>query len=58
LTFFGLQRFSLRRSRNTLAPVRVDPSEVAFMIAVVGNVLAGIGVISLFTATLRITRAR
>lgn len=28
------------------------------MIAVIGNVLAGIGVLSLFTATLRLTRAR
>jgi hypothetical protein len=28
------------------------------MIAVVGNVLAGLGVISLFTATLRITRGK
>jgi hypothetical protein len=28
------------------------------MIAVVGNVLAGLGVIGLFTATLRITRVR
>jgi hypothetical protein len=28
------------------------------VIAVVGNVLAGLGVISLFTATLRITRAK
>lgn len=27
------------------------------MIAVIGNVLAGIGVLSLFTATLRLTRA-
>jgi hypothetical protein len=27
------------------------------MIAVIGNVLAGIGVVSLFTATLRLTRA-
>jgi hypothetical protein len=26
------------------------------MIAVIGNVLAGIGVVSLFTATLRLTR--
>jgi len=26
------------------------------MIAVIGNVLAGLGVISLFTATLRLTR--
>ena len=26
------------------------------MIAVIGNVLAGIGVLSLFTATLRLTR--
>jgi hypothetical protein len=28
------------------------------MIAVVGNVLAGLGVLGLFTATLRITRLR
>lgn len=28
------------------------------MLAVIGNVLAGIGVLSLFTATLRLTRAR
>lgn len=27
------------------------------MLAVIGNVLAGIGVVSLFTATLRLTRA-
>jgi hypothetical protein len=27
------------------------------MIAVIGNVLAGIGVVSLFTATLRLTKA-
>jgi hypothetical protein len=27
------------------------------MIAVIGNVLAGIGVVSLFTATLRLSRA-
>jgi hypothetical protein len=28
------------------------------MIAVIGNVIAGIGVVSLFTATLRLTRVR
>jgi hypothetical protein len=28
------------------------------MIAVIGNVLAGIGVVGLFTATLRLTRSR
>lgn len=28
------------------------------MIAVIGNVIAGLGVISLFTATLRLTKAR
>jgi len=28
------------------------------MIAVIGNVLAGIGVLSLFTATLRLTRGK
>jgi len=28
------------------------------MIAVVGNVIAGLGMLSLFTATLRITRVR
>ena len=27
------------------------------MIAVIGNVIAGIGVVSLFTATLRLTKA-
>ncbi len=27
------------------------------MIAVIGNVIAGVGVISLFTATIRLTRA-
>jgi hypothetical protein len=27
------------------------------MIAVIGNMIAGIGVVSLFTATLRLTRA-
>jgi len=29
-----------------------------YMIAVIGNVIAGLGVLSLFTATLRITRPR
>jgi len=33
-------------------------NEVAVMIAVIGNVLAGIGVVSLFTATLRLTRGK
>lgn len=28
------------------------------MIAVIGNMIAGLGVISLFTATLRLTKAR
>jgi hypothetical protein len=28
------------------------------MIAVIGNVLAGLGVLSLFTATLRLTKAQ
>jgi hypothetical protein len=28
------------------------------MIAVIGNVIAGLGVVSLFTATLRLTRPR
>jgi hypothetical protein len=28
------------------------------MIAVIGNVIAGLGVLSLFTATLRLTRPR
>jgi len=28
------------------------------MIAVIGNVLAGLGVVSLFTATLRLTKKR
>ena len=28
------------------------------MIAVIGNVIAGLGVVSLFTATLRLTKAR
>ena len=28
------------------------------MIAIIGNVLAGLGVVSLFTATLRLTRPR
>jgi hypothetical protein len=28
------------------------------MIAVIGNVIAGVGVVSLFTATVRLTRAR
>jgi hypothetical protein len=32
--------------------------EVAEMIAVIGNVLAGIGVVSLFAATLRLARGK
>jgi hypothetical protein len=32
--------------------------EVSAMIAVIGNVLAGIGVVSLFAATLRLTRGK
>ena len=28
------------------------------MIAIIGNVLAGVGVVSLFAATLRLTRSR
>lgn len=28
------------------------------MIAVIGNVIAGVGVVSLFTATVRLTRTR
>jgi hypothetical protein len=49
--FFGLLDFLLRRSRFR------EEVEI-FMIAVVGNVIAGLGVISLFTATLRLTRVR
>jgi hypothetical protein len=30
--------------------------EEVFMIAVIGNVIAGLGVVSLFTATLRLSR--
>ncbi len=33
-------------------------NEVPFMLAVVGNLIAGLGMLGLFTATLRITRAR
>jgi hypothetical protein len=32
--------------------------EVAVMLAVIGNVLAGIGVVSLFTATLRLSKGK
>jgi hypothetical protein len=32
--------------------------EVFVMIAVIGNVLAGIGIVSLFTATLRLTKVK
>jgi hypothetical protein len=38
-------------------PTRSSPRGLAVMLAVIGNVLAGIGIVSLFTATLRLTRA-
>jgi hypothetical protein len=38
--------------------LRVLSEEVFVMIAVIGNVLAGIGVVSLFTATLRLTKGK
>jgi len=37
---------------------RCDREVYIYMIAVIGNVIAGIGVLSLFTATLRIARPR
>jgi hypothetical protein len=43
--------------KHSNAPLR-SQEEVAVMIAVIGNVLAGIGVVSLFTATLRLTRGK
>jgi hypothetical protein len=57
-TFFGLGGWSLRRSsvRNKLAHLRVRSTRPVSMIAVVGNVIAGLGMLGLFAATLRITR--
>jgi hypothetical protein len=41
-----------------MKPARRSRYKMEAMIAVVGNLLAGLGVISLFTATLRITRGK
>jgi hypothetical protein len=42
--------------QRSLAP-RSEVEEV-HMLAVIGNVIAGLGVVSLFTATLRLTKPR
>jgi hypothetical protein len=44
-------------SKHSNGPQR-SQEEVAVMIAVIGNVLAGIGVVGLFTATLRLTKGK
>ena len=44
-------------SKHSNAPSRLQ-EEVAVMIAVIGNVLAGIGIVSLFAATLRLTKVK
>ena len=44
-------------SKHSNGPQR-SQEEVAVMIAVIGNVLAAIGVVSLFIATLRLTRGK
>jgi hypothetical protein len=47
-----------RDDANQTRALRVVSQGAAYMIAVIGNVIAGIGVVSLFTATLRLTRVR
>jgi hypothetical protein len=44
-------------AKHANRPARLR-GEVFVMIAVIGNVLAGIGVVSLFTATLRLTKGK
>jgi len=54
--------WTLAAAHATIAKHANEPKrsqeEVAVMIAVIGNVLAGIGVLSLFTATLRLTKGK
>jgi hypothetical protein len=50
-----------RQHRDALIPTRVhrasqEAEEAVDMLAVIGNVLAGLGVLSLFTATLRLSK--
>ena len=44
--------------RNTRTTHRVVASKGTYMLAVIGNVIAGLGVLSLFTATLRLSKPR
>jgi hypothetical protein len=44
-------------SKHSNGPPR-SQEEVAVMIAVIGNVLAGIGVLTLFMGTLRLTKGK
>jgi hypothetical protein len=55
--FVGLRAAGLSklRARNTRASCRVVAYE-EYMLAVIGNVIAGLGVFSLFTATLRLSK--
>ena len=59
MTEIRLQRVALRRS-NVEQGVRAFafpvPEGKSYMIAVIGNMLVGLGVLSLFTATLRLTK--
>jgi hypothetical protein len=56
----GADLWTLGARSATIRKHPDDPArsreEVAVMIAVIGNVLAGIGVVGLFTATLRLTK--
>jgi hypothetical protein len=56
--FFGLSPTGARRFQNTRTQCCVHQEEVFVMLAVIGNVLAGIGIVSLFTATLRLTKVK
>jgi hypothetical protein len=41
---------------NRCLPVDVFTATEKFMVAVIGNMIAGLGVVSLFAATLRLTK--
>jgi hypothetical protein len=56
--FLTRQRGYATIAKHTRRPARSHLRGLAVMLAVIGNVLAGIGVVSLFTATLRLTRVK
>jgi hypothetical protein len=49
--------WKMRAAGRVMAGARFqEEKKKKFMIAVIGNMLAGLGVLSLFTATLRLTK--